>query len=352
LHSPKIGWAEEEPAQWWSNVCAITRELIAASGIEARQIAAVGVTGMLPAVVLLDHDGNVLRPSIQQSDARCGAEVREIAREFGETNFLARTGNGVNQQIVAAKLRWLRRHQPAVFDRIDTVFGSYDYVNWKLTGEKAVEQNWALEAGFTRVSTGEMDDELIALGGIERSAIPRRTVSHALLGYVTDTAARATGLPRGLPVVGGAADHVASALAAGVVSRGDVLLKFGGSVDVLTASDKLVTDPRMFLDYHLIPGLFMPNGCMSTGGSGLNWFAATFARGEAAAAESAERTIHQHLDHLAESVAPGADGVWALPHFLGEKTPIHDPGLRGLFGGLNFAMGVPHLWRSLLESYA
>jgi xylulokinase len=169
---------------------------------------------------------------------------------------------------------------------------------------------------------------------------------------VTQAAATATGLAVGVPVVGGAADHVASALAAGVVSRGDVLLKFGGSIDLLIATDRAVTDPRMYLDYHLIPGLFMPNGCMSTGGSGLNWFAATFAAGETAAAKSGHRTIHQHLDHMAESVAPGADGVWALPHFLGEKTPIHDPGLRGLFGGLNFAAGLPHLWRALLESYA
>ena len=352
LRSPEIGWAEEDPAQWWSNVCAITRELLATSGIAPRDLAAVGVTGMLPAVVLLDGDGNVLRPSIQQSDGRCGAEVLEIASEIAEADFLARAGNGINQQLVAAKLRWVHRHEPAVFGRIATVFGSYDYVNWRLTGERAVEQNWALEAGFTKLATGVIDDELIGLAGIARESIPQRTHSHQQLGFVTQAAASQTGLPVGLAVVGGAADHVASALAAGVVSRGDVLLKFGGSIDMLVATDNAVADPRMYLDYHLIPGLFMPNGCMSTGGSGLNWFAATFAGAEAVAAKSAHQTLHQYLDHLAEQVIPGAQGVWALPHFLGEKTPIHDPSLRGVFGGLNFAVGVPHLWRALLESYA
>jgi xylulokinase len=307
---------------------------------------------MLPAVVLLDRDGAVIRPSIQQSDGRCGAEVAELAAEMPEAAFLARAGNGINQQLVTAKLRWLARHEPGVFARIATVMGSYDYVNFRLTGERAVEQNWALEAGFTDIQKGAIADDLVALAGISRSAVPRRTRSHDILGHVTPEAAAETGLPAGLPVVGGAADHIASALGAGVVAPGDVLLKFGGSVDVLIATDRAVPDARLYLDYHLVPGLFMPNGCMSTGGSGLNWFAATFAGGEGAAASAAGQTLHQRLDTLATAVPPGAEGIRITPYFLGEKTPIHDPSLRGSFTGLSLAHGLPHLWRALLEAYA
>jgi xylulokinase len=352
LHSPEPGWAEEDPAQWWANVREITAELLGTSGVDPGDLAAVGVTGMLPAVVLLDRDGEVIRPSIQQSDARCGAEVAELAAEMPEAEFLARAGNGINQQLVTAKLRWLARHEPEAFARIATVMGSYDYVNWRLTGKRAVEQNWALEAGFTDVRTGAIADDLVALAGIPRSAVPRRTLSHEILGHVSETAALATGLPAGLPVVGGAADHIASALGAGVVAPGDVLLKFGGSVDVLIATDRAVPDARMYLDYHLVPGLFMPNGCMATGGSGLNWFAANFAGGESAAAAAAGQTLHQRLDELAAGVAPGSEGVRVTPFFLGEKTPIHDPSLRGTFTGLSLAHGLPHLWRALLEAYA
>lgn len=142
---------------------------------------------------------------------------------------------------------------------------------------------------------------------------------------MTADAAAATGLKAGTPVVGGAADHIASALCAGVVAPGDVLLKFGGSADVLIASDKVAPDPRMYLDYHLVPGLYVPNGCMSTGGSGLNWFAATFAGGEREAAAREGLSLHQHLDRLAAEIPAGAEGVHILPYFLGEKTPIHDP---------------------------
>jgi xylulokinase len=352
LSSPHPGWAEEDPNQWWRNACAVTRELIAASGIVPGEIAAVGVTGMLPAVVLLDDQDQLIRPSIQQSDARCGAEVAELAAEIPEAAFLARAGNGINQQLVTAKLRWLEKHEPEAFRRIATVFGSYDYVNWRLTGAKAVEQNWALEAGFTDVGTGAIADDLVALAHIPRAALPPRCLSNAILGQVTPKAAAETGLPAGIPVVGGAADHIASALCAGVLAPGDVLLKFGGSVDVLIASDKVAPDPRLYLDYHLVPGLYMPNGCMATGGSGLNWFASTFAGGERPAAEREGLTLHQYLDRLAAGIPAGAEGVQVLPYFLGEKTPIHDAAIRGAFSGLSLSTGLPQLWRALLEAYA
>jgi xylulokinase len=117
LRSDHVGWAEEDPEQWWSNVGEIVRELLRASGVSPADIAAIGVTGMLPAVVLLDAGEHLLRPSIQQSDARCGAEVEELRIEIDETAFVAKTGNGINQQLVAAKLRWIERHESAPSSR-------------------------------------------------------------------------------------------------------------------------------------------------------------------------------------------------------------------------------------------
>ena len=352
LMSRHPGWAEEDPGEWWANFCAITRELMAASSVEATELAGIGIAGMLPAVVLLDAEGRLLRPSIQQSDGRCAAQVMALRAEIDEAAFLAKAGNGVNQQLVAAKLRWIEEHECDLFRRIATVFGSYDYINWRLTGERAIEQNWALEAGFVDLARQEIDDDLVALAHVPCAAIPRRALSHEVLGRVSPEAAALTGLPMGLPVAGGAADFIASALAAGVVDRGQVLLKFGGSVDVLAVAAHDVPDPRLYLDHHLVPGLFVPNGCMATGGSGLNWMAATMAGGERAAAEAAGLTLHQHLDRLAATVPPGADGLTILPYFLGEKTPVHEAEARGVMAGLSFNHGLGHLWRALLESYA
>ncbi|WP_296573732.1 FGGY-family carbohydrate kinase [Phreatobacter sp.] len=352
LHSPRPGWSEEVPAEWWGNVCALTRELIETSGIDPAEIAAVGTTGMLPAVVLLGAAGEVLRPSIQQSDGRCGTEVEELRREIDEAAFIRRAGNGVNQQLVAAKLRWIERHEPDVFGRIATVFGSYDYVNFRLTGERRIEQNWALEAGFVDLATHKLADDLIAHAHVPRAAVPAKALSQEIIGAISAAAAAETGLAAGTPVVGGAADMIASALAAGVTEPGDVLLKFGGSVDILVATDRVQPDPRLYLDYHLVPGLFMPNGCMSTGGSALNWFARTFAGGEVAAAAKAGLTIHQHLDRLAADRPAGAEGLTIVPYFLGEKTPVHDADARGIIDGLTLSHDLGHLWRALLESYA
>jgi xylulokinase len=330
LRSPRPGWAEQDPREWWANACEISRRLLSQNSVAPDEVEAIGVTGMLPAVVLLDDQDQLVRPSIQQSDGRCGAEVAALRTEIDEASFLVKAGNGINQQLVSCKLRWLESNEPENFGRISTVFGSYDYVNWRLTGERAIEQNWALEAGFVDLGTHAIADELVALAHVPRSAIPPKVASHQILGRVTPKAAYETGLAVGTPVVGGAADLIASALCAGVVGPGDVLLKFGGSIDVLVSADKVAPDARMYLDYHLVPGPFMPNGCMSTGGSGLNWFAATFA-GNQGTAEG--RSLHRQLDQLAEAIPPGAEAVRVLPYFLGEKTPLHDPAARGLLRG-------------------
>ena len=350
LISERPGWAEQDPEQWWRNTCAVTASLLSRSGRKGSEIAAIGVTGMLPAVVLLDADDRLLRRSIQQSDGRTGREVEEIKAEVDPAAFVRRTGNGVNQQLVAAKLRWLMKHEPEAFDRIATVFGSYDYINWRLTDEKAIEQNWALEAGFIDLESGRMAPDLVQLGRIDPGTVPPVRASHEIIGHVTGAAAAATGLAVGTPVVAGCADHVVSAFVAGIREEGDLLLKFGGAGDILIASGQPRPDPRLFLDYHIVPGLFMPNGCMACSGAVLNWIVRTFAKAEADAAAAAGETPHQRLDRLAQGVPPGADGLVLLPYFLGEKTPFHDTHARGTLVGLGLHHTLGHVWRAALEA--
>jgi len=349
LQHPQAGWAEEDPRQWWDNVCAIVPELLARAGVAAHEVRAIGVSGMVPAVVLLDARGELLRASIQQSDGRCHAEVEALRAELDETAFTKRTGNGINQQLVAAKLRWLLRHEPQVMAEVATVFGSYDYINWRLTGERRIEHNWALEAGFVDLHSGKVDEQLVALGGIARDRLPPMAASQEIIGAVSAAAAAQTGLKPGTPVVAGLADHVASAWAAGVQQPGDMLVKLGGACDILLSSRKARPDPRVFLDHHPVPGLFMPNGCMACSGSLLNWFAANF--GHAADGRGSGNRL-QRLDAWAGEVAAGSEGVRTLPYFLGEKTPVQDPLARGTFTGLGLHHGPQHLWRSLLESVA
>jgi xylulokinase len=340
LFAKHPGWAEEEPEQWWRNVGQVCRELLGAARVDPAEVRAVGVTGMLPAMVLLGDGGQVLRRSIQQSDGRVGAEVEELRREVDEGVFLARTGQGVTQQLVATKLRWLRAHEPETFGQVRTVLGSYDFINLRLTGARSLEQNWALEAGFYDLATGELADDLVALGGIGREQLPPVRRSEAVIGEVTRVAAEHTGLRAGTPVVAGCADHIASAYVAGVREAGDCLLKFGGAGDIMLSTREPRPDRRLFLDFHIVPGLFMPNGCMVCSGALLNWFVRELGGGR----------DHKALDALAAATPPGADGLVCLPYFLGEKTPIHDPDARGVFIGLTLSHTAGHLWRALLEA--
>lgn len=351
LRSPQPSWAEMEPDEWWSNACAIFRELCAATEGRAK-VLAVGISGMVPALVLQGSDGRPLRPSIQQNDARTAEQIEELVTQYGQERFYERTGGSINQQVLAPKLRWLEQHEASVFARAQHLCGAYDYVAQQLTGERHVEHNWALESGLASIDTGRWDDELVALAGIDPTLLPPIHASHDIVGKVSAAAAAATGLPLGTPVIAGVADHVASAFAAGVARPGDLLVKFGGAGDVLYSMDELVTDPRLFIDYHVVPGAFYLNGCMATSGSLLKWFVSRFGAEDSRAAEVEGRSVYAHFDDLATPLPPGADGLVLLPYFLGEKTPLHDPYARGTIVGLGLHHHRQHLYRAILEAVA
>jgi xylulokinase len=352
LHSDHPTWAEEEPEQWWENVQEITRELVARAAQEGETIAAVGVSGMVPAMVLLDGDGRPLRRSIQQNDARTNVEIAELKSEFDEERFFRLTGGSINQQVIAPKARWLAKHEPQSFKRLATLMGSYDFINFRLTGVRGVERNWALESGLFDLAQERWSPELLELAGLEQSRLPEVVRSHDLVGRVTAEAAAATGLAEGTPVAAGAADHVASAFATTAYQAGDLVIKFGGAGDILYSLDAAVTDPRLFIDYHSVPGKYYLNGCMATSGSLVKWFARQFGAEDQAAADEQGVSVYQYLDEQAARTPPGADGLVVLPYFLGEKTPLHDPDARGVILGLGLHHTRHHLFRAVLEAVA
>jgi xylulokinase len=336
LRSPHPGWAEEDTGQWWANVCSIAGELPTAA------VGAVGVSGMTPCVIALDEHGDALRPSIQQNDARAGAEVRELAAELSDARILERTGSPITQQSAGPTARWLQRHEPDVWSRTSTLLGSYDFIAHRLTGERAVESNWALESGLYDLESRSWAPDICAAAGIDPALLPAVSDSSAVVGEVTREAAAATGLPAGIPVVAGSADHVASAFAAGLCEDGDLLVKLGGAGDILLTTSEAVVDERLYLDFHLVPGKFLPNGCMAASGSLIRWFNEQLAAGATLA----------ELDAEAAGVAAGAEGLVVLPYMLGEKTPINDPDARGVFFGLHLGHTRGHLFRAVLEGIA
>jgi xylulokinase len=337
LSSARPGWAEEDPQGWWANVLELVPEAVA--GARGRPIAAVGVTGMVPALVCLDAGGRPLRAGILQNDARADREIAELREALAGADVLHRTGSPVTQQSVGPKLLWLRRHEPDVLARTASVCGSYDFIASRLAGSThgPVEANWALESGLYDFRAGAWAADICQACGVDPGWLGRVVPA----GSVAGTAEGVPGLA-GVPVVTAGADHVAGAFAAGLVGHGDLVVELGGAGNILAATAEPVVDERLYLDHHLVPGRWVPNGCMAATGSLVRWFQREIGAGASL----------QSLDAEAAEAGAGAGGLVLTPYFLGEKTPINDPLARGTVVGLHLGHRRGHLFRAVLEGVA
>lgn len=338
LFADAPGHAEADPTQWIDNAHSTIRAVLDESGVPAEQVGAIATTGMVPAVVPVDADGRPVRRAMLQNDARATAQIERLRATLDPAEVLSATGSAITQQSVAPTAMWLRDNEPEVWARTARLVGSYDWVLMALGAAPHVELNWAIESGLGGLD-GQRYDPMFAAAGLGEDLMPQVLAPGAQAGTLSGSAAAATGLREGLPLIVGGADHVLSAYAAGVNAPGDWLVKLGGAGDVLAASDAPVVDGRLYLDAHPVPGRWLPNGCMATSGSLIRWF----------------QTLSGGIDLLQlddEAATRGAAEILCLPYFLGEKSPLHDPDLRGAFVGLDLAHTRADMYRSVLEAIA
>ncbi len=342
LLSPHPGWAEENPEDWWSGVKLTIKECLTKTGINPKNIAGLGITGMCPAFILLDKKGNVLRPSIQQNDARTYKQINYMRKAINEDEFFSITGCDINQQMIGPKILWVRENEPELFNKTDMILGSWDYIIYKLTGKYSVDPNWALEGGLYDINQKKWSGKLLEIAGVDSSYFPDIYQPAEIIGRVNQTAAKELGLETGTLVVACTTDSMTSTFMAGVQNEGDLLLKFGGAGDILFSIDKLITDKRLFIDYHVIEGKYILNGCMASSGSLLKWFIQQ---------SFDESTVnYEKLDLMVEKIEAGSEGLVLLPYFIGEKTPIFDVLARGVIFGLTLHHTRYHIYHALLEA--
>lgn len=339
LSSRHPGWAEADTGQWWRNVCSLVPRVLDEAGVFGADVAAVAATGMVPAVIPVDESGRPLRAAILQNDTRAKDEVREIAAALPGYDFVGLTGSALTQQSVAPTLLWLARHEPSVWAATRHVLGSYDWLAVALGARVCVERNWALESGLFALSSGLLLEAVLDVAGVSPLLVPPVADPGTVAGRVSAAAAGQTGLRAGTPIVVGGADHVLSAYAAGLARPGDWLVKLGGAGDILTVTEQALVDPRLYLDAHPRQGLWLPNGCMATSGSLIRWFASI-----------ASDVPVSELEFEASSSGPAE--LICLPYFLGEKSPLHDPDLRGAFLGLHLGHTRGDMYRAILEAIA
>jgi xylulokinase len=338
LYSPHPGYAEADAYQWLESVEQSIAEVMERAHVRAADVVAIAASGMVPAVIAIDKRGRPLRRVILQNDARAVDEIDRLSTALSGVDLVAITGSALTQQSVAPTAAWLMAHEPEIWSETAFLVGSYDWMLLALGAEPHVERNWALESGLFTFDSEPVSDVLVA-AGLDRALFPPVLSPGDHAGTLSAAAAERTGLAVGTPLIVGGADHVLSAFAAGVEKEGDWLVKLGGAGDILVASDRPIVDSRIYLDAHPIPGRWLPNGCMATSGSLIRWYQ-SLVGGEELAALDLEATSR-----------PAAD-ILCLPYFLGEKSPLHDPDLRGTFAGLHLGHTRADLYRSVLEGIA
>jgi xylulokinase len=338
LYSLHPGYSEADPSQWLENVEQSIAEVLERANANPADVVAIAASGMVPAVVAIDKTGRALRRAILQNDARAIDEISHLSTALSGVDLVAITGSALTQQSVAPTAAWLMVHEPHIWSETAYIVGSYDWMLVALGAEPHIERNWALESGLFTMDSEPVPEVLVA-AGLDRAVLPPVLSPGQRAGTLSSAAAERTGLVAGTPLIVGGADHVLSAFAAGVEKEGDWLVKLGGAGDILVASDRPIVDSRIYLDAHPIPGRWLPNGCMATSGSLIRWYQ-SLVGGEELTVLDTEAT-HR----------PAAD-ILCLPYFLGEKSPLHDPDLRGTFVGMHLGHTRADLYRSVLEGIA
>jgi xylulokinase len=341
---PRPLWSEQSPELWWDGTIASIRSVLATTGVAGTEVAAIGVTGQMHGLVLLDAAGQVLRPAILWNDQRTGAECEVIREAVGAQRLIEITGNDALTGFTAPKLVWVRDHEPDVWARVAHVLLPKDYVRLRLTGGYALDKADGAGTILFDLAARDWSPEVLAALRIDPAWMPPTFEGPDVTGAVTASAAALTGLRAGTPVVAGGGDQAANAVGVGVLDPGTMALSLGTSGVLFAATDRAIHEPRGIVHAfcHAVPDRWHLMSVMLSAGGSLRWF-----RDAVAPGEDFERLVAQAAD-----VSPGSDGLLFLPYLTGERSPHPDPHARGAFVGLTVSHDRRHLTRAVLEGVA
>jgi len=342
------GVAEQDPHDWWRTVCEATRQLLVKTGTQPCDVAAVSFSGQMMGAVLLDEHMLPVRPAMIWADHRSEEQCRRLIEGVGMETGYQLTGHRLNPTYSLSKIMWVRDNEPEAFDRVRHICLAKDFVVHRLTGVLATDPSDASSTNAYDQTGGVWADSLLAAADVHPALLPDVVPSVTVVGGVLSEAATATGLLAGTPVVMGGGDGPLAAVGAGVVSpEAGAYVYLGSSSWVSVAADRPLYDPEMrtMTFDHVVPGLFVPTATMQAGGGSLHWITDLLAPGD-----DADR--FRRLVAAAETVQGAEDGLYFLPHLLGERSPYWNPAARGAFIGLSRHHGAEHLTRAVLEGVA
>jgi xylulokinase len=356
--SPQPGWAEQDPRDWWRACGIAVKKAVQKSGLDAHEITCVGFSGQMHGAVMLDASGEVVRPALIWCDQRTEKQSRELSEKFGTEKLIQLTCNPPLTNFTLTKLLWVRENEPQLWTRVRYVMLPKDYVRFRLTGDRAIDQADASGTLLLDVANRKWSREVLSGTGIDESFLPRLYESPDVCAKLNEAGAAATGLKIGTPVVAGAGDQAAGAVGMGIVLAGVVSATIGTSGVVFAATDRPALDPRGRLHTfcHAIPGRWHVMGVTQAAGLSLRWFRDTFGVANDhlanSATASADRDPYEFLSEEAATAPPGAEGLLWAPYLMGERTPHLDPNARGALVGITPSHHRGHIIRAILEGVA
>jgi xylulokinase len=341
------GKAEQNAEDWWDAVCTATRALLEQVPGAAAQVAGVSFSGQMMGAVLVDGAGDPVRPAIIWADTRSTAQTDQLVDRIGMDAGYRITGHRLNPTYSLTKVMWVRDTEPEVFARARHLLLAKDFIVHRLTGALVTDPSDASSTNAYDQAAAAWSGELIEAAGLDRALFPEVVASTTVVGTVSASAAARTGLAEGTPVVLGGGDGPMGALGAGIVDATDGAYTYLGSSSwVSLAADAPLHDPlmRTMTFNHVVPGRYVPTATMQAGGASLQWVMETLAPGD--------ESSYQRLLAGVEGVAAAEDGLYFLPHLLGERSPYWNPRARAVFAGLARHHGPEHLTRAVVEGVA
>ncbi|MGI6174270.1 MAG: xylulokinase [Christensenellales bacterium] len=352
LYTPKNGWAEQNPEDWWNAVAEGCRFIMDKAALPKDAYVGVSFSGQMHGLVALDKARRVIRPSILWCDQRTQKQCDEIiSLAGGAEKLLSYTNNGMLTGYTGGKILWLREEEPENFEKMDVFCCPKDYIRYQFTGEVATDASDASGTGFFDTKNRVWADELIAKLDLPRSIFPTVLESTDFAGRVSKRAAEETHLPEGLPVYAGGGDAVIQTTGAGLVQPGILGVVIGTAGNVSMGFKGYAENPggklQMFCNNS--GDLWHALGCTLTAGGAYRWYRDALCADEIRRAKEGGIGVYDLMGQAAEQSKPGCGGVIFLPYLTGERCPYPDPNARGVFYGLSLNTTKGDMTRAVME---
>lgn len=336
---PENGACEQSPDDWIKALCENCKALLVKSKISAGSILAVAIDSATHTSVICDENFEPIRDAIHWTDSRSRKQADKLRAEKGEEIF-KKTFHKPDTIWTLPQLLWLKENEPDNFAKVKYVFFEKDYIRYFLTGIYCTDFIEAQGSMLFDCNKMSWDKSLCELAGIKAEMLPPLKKPTDIIGNVTKTAADATGLKEGTPVICGTTDTVMEVFASGAVQKGDVTVKLATAGRICVITDKPYPDRHLVNYSHIVDGLWYPGTATKSCAASYRWYRDTFG-GE-----------YKELDNKAENIPIGAEGLIFHPYLNGELTPYADPALCGSFTGVRATHTKAHFTRAVLEGVA